>query len=97
MGPEGQAIRGAASAVSDGRRRRSRVQNNADSEDTADERDKRDKEPDNAEDSSLAKAGSSSSQAPGSADRGKLRQVRFEAGISLVRAEHVMFTDPDMT
>lgn len=60
-------------------------------------RDKRDKEPGNAGDSALAMAGYSSRSAASLLGCDKLRQARVQAWNSLVLAEHVMSTDPDMT
>ena len=84
----------AASAVSDGVRPRSRVQNLADSGIQSNERDRRDKEPVNAVESPLVKADSGTRSAASPPGREKLRQGRGQAWNSLGRQDHVMSAGP---
>ena len=93
-GQKGGPRSDAASAVSDGVRLRSRVQNLADSGIQAKQRDKRDKEPVNAGELPLVKVDSGTRSAASPPGREKLRQGRGQAWNSLGRQDHVMSAGP---
>ena len=84
-GQKGGLRSDAVSAVSDGVRPRSRVQNLADSGIQSNERGKRDKEPVNAGESPQVKADSGTRSAASPPGRDKLRQGRDQAWKSLGR------------
>ena len=94
---KGGLLQGAVSAVSDGERRRSRVQKDADSGLQSCRRDNRDKGPVNAGESPLARAGSGSRSAANPHRSDKLQYARVQARNPRGLYEDVMSAGPDMT